>query len=220
MNKKFLCTLALAALPVSSAWAVGLIDLRTTTADNSNTLTDRLYLNSTFTPANEAPVGTSLWIVWDSTGNGLPFNPAGSGDVHINNLLGADDQIVMNLEVDGTLLGDQTGRFQQAGLSLSDSANVAGQRFYAFLWHPTNGGNTSGNPDNLGEVVPSVTFGVSSSFLNFAFDDSSIAGNGRLDISANINASQFTVVPEPEEYAALFGATLVGFALWRRSNRR
>jgi hypothetical protein len=220
MKKKFLCSLALAVLPVSSTWAVGLIDLRTTTADNVNTLTDRLYLTSPFNAANEAPVGSSLWIVWDSTGNGLPFSPGGSGNVHVNSLLGADDQIVMNLEVDGSLLGDQTGRFQQLGLSLTDSANVAGQRFYAFLWHPTNGGNTLGNPDNLGEVVPSVTFGVSSTFLNFTHDDILTAGNGRLDISSNINASQFTVVPEPEEYAALFGASLVGFALWRRSNRR
>jgi hypothetical protein len=29
----------------------------------------------------------------------------------------------------------------------------------------------------------------------------------------------FTVVPEPEEYAALAAAGLLGFAVWRRSRR-
>lgn len=36
--------------------------------------------------------------------------------------------------------------------------------------------------------------------------------------SGTVNYS-FTVVPEPEEYAALAGAGLLGFAVWRRSRR-
>lgn len=39
-------------------------------------------------------------------------------------------------------------------------------------------------------------------------------------VSSGTVEYQFTVVPEPEEYAALAGAGLIGFALWRRSRRQ
>ncbi len=39
-------------------------------------------------------------------------------------------------------------------------------------------------------------------------------------VTGEVGNFQFTVVPEPEEYAALAGAALVAFAFWRRAARR
>ncbi len=63
-----------------------------------------------------------------------------------------------------------------------------------------------------------VTGGTGTYTVGFQIVDTSFngAGGGPIHTPSETYYVQFNAVPEPSEYAAMAGVTLVGFALWRR----
>jgi MYXO-CTERM domain-containing protein len=58
--------------------------------------------------------------------------------------------------------------------------------------------------------------------VGFKIVDTSVngTGGGPIHSASETFLVNFTAVPEPEEYAAVAAAALVGFALWRRRANR
>lgn len=188
-------------------------DIKTVTSDlgssGSSSVATRLFLDSSFTTA--APLGYNIWFVADTANNGVPTS------VTEGNLFGADDRLLYSARLDGDNPGSTAGRFRATGVSITDSvltggvteAQIEAANIYVYLWN-----------NNSSSFTPTAgsQFGV---FNTGTFTIPAI-GNAFWAIDGNINATQFTVsaVPEPETYAALSGACLVGFALWRRRSVR
>lgn len=200
MKNSLLLAFALGAVSVAHAQLFS-VDIKTVASDlgsaDASTGANRLFMDAGLT--TRAPIGTTLWFVADTADNGINFNPtAGS-------ILGPDDVLVFADVVDGVAAGNQTGRYLKSGLSVNDaSGDIRTSDIWVYLWNGTGAGFT-----------PTVgsTFGA----LNTGSFSVPAIGNGFWAIDGNVVASTYTVVPEPDEYAALMAAGLAGFALWRRN---
>ena len=195
--KNLLGTLAVISVPTMASAQNFLADLSTRTTLTGSPV-DRLWLDSGFTIP--APIGSRLWIVADTDGNGLPaFGPT----VEPSLVLGPGDQIIHVDAVDGSIVGSNPGSIQR---TVTVDNSVSPLNLYALLWG-------SGTPTTEGEVLGGNTFGVYSFGVRpNPFPD---PGNANWAIDANINGSQFTVVPEPSS-ALYVGVGLAALAFLRK----
>lgn len=201
---RFLLTLAAGAAALQ-AQVFFTVDIKTVAADQS-TLATRLYSDAAFTAPLNASSGYNIWFVADTGHNGIP-----TLNVTPDGLLGADDRILWTDRVDGDQPGSVAGRFRHNGVDVSESVisgGVTRQQIldadvYVVLWN---------NSSNAFAPVAGSQFGI---YNTGGFSVPQI-GNAFWGIDGNINSTQFTVVPEPGEYAAMAGGALVAFAVWRR----
>ncbi|MCI0539099.1 MAG: hypothetical protein L0Z50_28155 [Verrucomicrobiales bacterium] len=200
--KQIMAALAIVGIP-AAANAQYLANWRTTASDTDSSVVTRLFLDSGFTTL--APVGSRLWVVADTAGNGLPTYGPG---VQPDQVLGPDDQILFQDVIDGTILGSQPGKYQRDAISVAD-LNSANQTLYTFLW-----GN--GNPMTEAAVAGGNAFGV----FNMGINPIPPVGNAEWFVSGNINGNAFTVVPEPAAalYAGL-GLAALGLIRYRFGKR-
>lgn len=198
---------------IANAQFLFVADIKTVTSDqgssSSSSAASRLFLDSGF--STPAPLGYNIWFVADTANNGVPTS------VTEGNLFGADDRLLYSARLDGDNPGSTAGRFRATGVSISDSvltggiteAQVEAANVYVYLWNDSSSSFTPAAGSQFG-VYNTGTFTIPA------------IGNAFWAIDGNINATQYTVsaVPEPETYAVLSGACLVGFALWRRRSSR
>ncbi len=213
MNKKFLSLLVCSAV-AANAQAFLTADIKTVSSDlgsasGSSTQT-RLFTDSGFTTA--AAIGYNLWFVADTARNGVPTTGVLEGSI-----LGTDDRLVYSARLDGDNPGSTAGRFRALGVSIDSSVATGGvstsdilaANIYVYLWNSSSATFTPVAGDQFG-VYNTGTFTVPE------------IGNAFWAIDGNVNATAFTVsaVPEPGAYAALAGAGLATFTLWRRRQQR
>jgi len=153
---------------------------------SGSSLATQLFL-TTGTPA---PVNTRVWFVADRNGDGVPTSPAPGA------VLGADDVLIYEDVVDGTILGAQAGRYQRAGISADDSLKTA--TIYFYLWNFT----TPTTEVPVGQFVPKAgdTFGL----FRIGVVAPPQIGNAAWDVSAPVLANQHTVGgPKPNQAPVL-----------------
>lgn len=154
---------------------------------SGSSLATQLFL-TTGTPA---PVNTRVWFVADRNGDGVPTSPAPGA------VLGADDVLIYEDVVDGTILGSQAGRYQRAGIAADDSLKTA--TIYFYLWNFT--APTSEVP--VGQFVPKAgdTFGL----FRIGVAAPPQIGNAVWDVSAPVLANQHTVGGSKPNQAPVLG---------------
>lgn len=212
LSKAAMLSLALAA---SASAQIVLVEFGTFGIDggsfgaSSGTEAPRFYGSAGI----EAPVGRTVWFVADRNSDGVP-----TSGVTPSTILGADDVRVATITVgygmfvpsSGQAYGEGIPSEGGTGLQIDNSGGVlTGSRIYAYVWS----GSTEAFVPDFG-----ATYGVAQVSTH------ALGGIGQPDffwaIDANVVGNQFTVVPEPSEYAAVAAATLAGFGLWRRRNHR
>jgi hypothetical protein len=195
--KTLMVSLAASLLPVSSfAQTTYGVSIQTTVDSTGGGVATRLFTDGTF--STPAPVDSRLWFVADTAGNGLPSYAGGATII-----LGADDVIVYQDVIDGTILGANPGRYSRTTGVTADTS-FSDDVIYAFLW-----GN--GSPLDAAGVQAGNTFGV----FSLGVQPPPAIGNASWFISQNMNGAQFTVVPEPQT-AVYAGLGLIALALFRR----
>ncbi len=176
---------------------VFLADLQT---DPSQTV--RLYLDLAET--TPAPVGTTLWLVADLSGNGVPTGQVTPDQIQ-NIINGAgDDRRFFSDTVPGAILGAQPGKYQRLNLSVPDS--YAAARIGLILWSDASHDSTIGNAGD--------TFG----YYDFGVVPPATVGNAEYFIQQNVHASDnlVTAVPEPAAAGAVAAALCLAASLLRR----
>jgi hypothetical protein len=206
-----------------------------TTSGSTTAFVSQIHLSGFDQPGQPSvsdvllPAATKLnvWIVADTGNNGLSFlpsgNPSNSYEVRPNQFLGADDLVISTDLTPGNAFGatSQPGRYGRNGVLVNDLAASANIYFIVFgvdgLSYELSG-NRLGTSENTTTpvTVSASSFGV----FSFGNPSEPSVGNAFLHISSPVYADQFSVVPEPEEYAALAGVGLLAFAGWYRRNKR
>lgn len=206
-----------------------------TTSGSSSAFVSQIHLSG-FDQPGQTPVADVLlpaatklnvWMVADTGNNGLPFlpsgNPSGSYEVQGLQFLGADDYVISTDQTPGNLFGatSQPGRYGRSGVAVNDLAADATIYFIVFgvdgLSYELAGNRLATTGSSTTPVTVSASsFGV----FSFGNPTEPPVGNAFLQISSPVYADQFSVVPEPEEYAALAGVGLLAFAGWYRRNKR
>jgi hypothetical protein len=169
----------------------------------------------------------SVWIIADTGNNGLPFlpsgNPSNSYEVRPNQFLGADDLVVATDLTPGNAFGaaNASGRYGRNGVQVNPEAANANIYFIVFgvggLSYELTGNRLSTTGNTTTPITVSApSFGV----FGFGNPTEPPVGNAFLHISSKVFVDQFSVVPEPEEYAAFAGVGLLVFAGWYRRNKR
>ncbi|MCL5097564.1 MAG: hypothetical protein M1608_08560 [Candidatus Omnitrophica bacterium] len=144
----------------------------------------RLFLDQT----NLAPVGTTLWLVADRSGDGVPTGSAVGEDVIQAIIQGTgDDWCFFTDKVDGAILGNQPGKYQRSGIEIQD-ASVAAARLFVYLWNDANEDGVIGDAGD--------TFGI----LDLGVIQVPSLGNAQYAIQSNIYANQNRVVPANDQY--------------------
>ena len=209
MNNQAKCVLAMilaACVPLQTSIAAIILADAITAADFIASADEHLYMNSSFTTL--APVGTSIWFVVDKNGDGVP--QASATETGIQDMLAGsptgDNESLFEGIVDGDLLGSQPGKFKKGAIDIDASHD--GKHFYAYLWNNVNGNGTTGDAGD--------TFGVFD--LGLTSRPGGI-GNLLFDITGNVSADQFTVVPEPAEYGVVAASVCLLAALVRKKFR-
>lgn len=108
-----------------------LADARTLSGPTGGGLSNRLFLNASLALS---PVGAHVWFVADQNGDGVPTAPA-AGTV-----LGPDDLLLFADRIDGTLAGNQNGRYSRGGIIVPDRA-LTNAVIWFYLWNRTNAGD-------------------------------------------------------------------------------
>lgn len=206
-----------------------------TTSGSSSAFVSQIHLSGFDQPGQPTvsdvllPAATrlSVWIVADTGNNGLPFlpsgNPSNSFEVRGSGFLGADDFVIATDQTPGNAFGagSQPGRYGRNGVQVNDLAASADIYFIVFGVDGLSyelGGNRLGTS---GDTTTPVTVSASSfGVFNFGNPTEPPVGNAFLQISSRVYVDQFSVVPEPEEYAAFAGVGLLAFAGWYRRNKR
>lgn len=213
---------ALGALTLSASGQVFTVDIRTRNDDNT-ALGTRLFdagfgaSDDVLAPSKNTTLGTpgsSVWIVSDTNGDGVPFASAGGDrnstfEALVNGFLGPDDVIVLADEVDGTLAGTQNGRYSRGGVFFPDEARQGDSRttdpvYFILFSQP---GITS---------TADLFNGLGMDWLGLGQGNIPDTGNPVFNLQQNLFADRGALVPEPSTYAAGAAAALLGFGLWRR----
>jgi len=121
----------------------------------------------------------------------------------------------------GTVNNNTGTSFTSAGL-YSNTASSGSQQFVQSITYTFPSGSAVENNPNaafrwLATFGPSAGGNYVSSFAGTT-SAYSVNGTGRFDMVSV--SGTFSAVPEPSEYAAMAGAGLVGFAIWRRRQAR
>jgi hypothetical protein len=149
------------------------------------------------------PVQSVVWFVADLDANGVPTAPAAG------NILGLDDQLIFADTVDGTLLGDQAGRYARNAINVNNAYSNA--NIFVYLWSST--GPTVGRPGD--------TFDI----LNLGQIPAPELGNAKWVISSNMVSTTYRVagtstsVPEPSVLLLIVSGAVVAWRT-RRSHAR
>lgn len=189
-----------------------------------------------------APLGTTVWMVADTLGNGIPaalFDTGAGSTVPSNQILGPDDVIIKADLTDGQAPGNFAGRYFSGAILMDDEANDRGlpvvprnSQFFFLVWSVQTAtdaaagmlGVDSGTqapkpfPSNLQDVRGDGT--MSFGFFNMGTASFPALGNGGVGVYENLFADHMTVVPEPAAYAAAGAGALLGFAFLRRKTAR
>jgi hypothetical protein len=131
--------------------------------------TNRLFLRA----GTLAPTNTTIWFVADTGANGVPTNPPA------NQVLGPDDVLVYADVVDGTILGNQPGRFSRRSILVRNIVSTNAE-VYVYLW---NGQGAAHEPQ------PGSTFGL----FRIGVVPVPQIGNAQWLITENVRADQQTV---------------------------
>jgi len=120
----------------------------------------------------------------------------------------------------GTVNNNSGTSFTSAGL-YSNTAASSSQAFVQSITYTFPSGSAVENNPNaafrwLATFDPSAGGNYVSSFAGTT-SAYSVNGTGRFDM---VSVSGTVAVPEPSEYAAMAGAGLIGFAVWRRRQAR
>jgi hypothetical protein len=205
-----------AAMLLGGPLRAAVFDIKTVTFDGgdflSSPIANRLFMDSDLGTAlgNRAPVGTTLWFVADTLGDGVDTAPL------LTRILDPGDDVLLFA---GTVAGPGSsvaGRYVHPGLSVPDRVGSANARIedvdvYVYLW---NGLGAAFEP------VEGSTFGILNMGSAGALPP---IGNGFWSIGGDVFADQFSVqpvvVPEPTTTAVFSGALVGVFAVWRRVRR-
>jgi hypothetical protein len=163
--------------------------------------TTPLHMGTSASPGAVAAHGTELWFVSDMNGKGL----SGFGsDV----LASVFDAIVASLGDDRLFLESQVngfggGTYQNVDFALPADKTSDSKTYYAILWDVAGGA--------------AGTAGAKFDYELMSFTPVGEVGNAQMQITSDMFADTFTVIPEPAETAAYTGFALLGSALaWRR----
>jgi hypothetical protein len=139
---------------------------------------DRLFMDSA--ESELAPVDSQLWVIADISGDGI-YGETALNVGQINNMLNleGDNHVIYQGKVDGSLLGDQAGKFLK--LSLSLAAQYRDAQISVLLWGDANG---NGIVAEVGD-----TYGI----LNIGRGSRPDLGNIQFDIDSSIHADQHVV---------------------------
>jgi hypothetical protein len=215
MNTQFAVLSLFAALSVGTTCNAQLFaaTAKTVSSNTGDPLTSQTATRLFTSGSTPAPLGTTLWFVADVNRDGIDTTPT-LGDLPaapvVGSRFGGDNVLLHVDQVDGSLSFPNPGRFQRVGINVTDDAAAPGgslknANIWVVLW---NGSGLDFTPA-VGDTFGALDIGVKLPPTNGS-------GNAFWAIESNIVANSFTVVPEPEEYAAMIGAGLVGFAFLRR----
>jgi hypothetical protein len=170
-------------------------------AQTTPTSAQLLWLDSAQTQA--APAGTALWFVADTTGAGF----AGSNVTtdRIQNIASGTDTIqrFFSDTVSGVLLGNPSGKYKEVNITVP--GGYANDNIGLMLWNDANHDSIIGD---AGDTFGYYSFGV-------VPPPSGGAGNAQYNITGNVHADQFSIVPvpEPAQAAVVAGALCAAAAL-------
>jgi surface-anchored protein len=150
-----------------------------------------------------APVGSSLWILPKTENPSLLFLGFGTEELTIADWTGTLSLSLKSVSGPGNFGIYDVGTFGDIQLKMNSADGV------------TAGDSLSLVPGSHGHY--NLTFTAPGDYT-IGLEASGIHAVDGAVTSGTVNYS-FTVVPEPEEYAALAAAGLLGFAVWRRSRR-
>lgn len=205
-----------AALPAAAPAQQYLVDLRTYRADGTG-LADRVFSTGFLdAPDARAPVGSSVWVVADTLNDGIPLSAAApdrglSYEIGPDQLLGPDDLLVRVDAVDGSLAGNQAGRYSRGGIAFPPEARNGSQT--ANIWFIT--WNQPGIT-NAAAVIP----GLGLDFVGLGQQAIPPVGNPVVNVTQDLFADRITVVPEPASPLLLAGGLLALHGLSRRRRMR
>lgn len=150
-----------------------------------------------------APVGSSLWILPKTQNASLLFLGFGTEELTPSDWTGNLTLSLKSVSGPGNFGVYDTGTFGDIQIKMNSADGIAAGDSLTLV--PGSHGHY-----NLTFTAPgNYTIGLEAAGTHVT--DGAVS-------SGTVNYS-FTVVPEPEEYAALAAAGLVGFALWRRARR-
>ena len=219
MNTKLavLSTLAVLSLGTTCNAQLFAATAKTVSSNTGDPLTSATATRLFTTSGVAAPLTTTLWFVADVNNDGINTSPT-LADLPSSSTVGSSfggDNVLLHVDVvDGNLSFANAGRFQRVGINVQDDAVAPGgslknANIWVVLW---NGTGVDFSP-SVGDTFGALDIGVK-------LPPTSGSGNAFWAIESNIIANTFSVaptpVPEPEEYAALIGAGLAGFAFLRR----
>lgn len=118
--------------------------------------------------------------------------------------------------------GTAQGGLAGWNVSYATGYNVTTPEFTWDLSSPATAGDAGEDPyGHLHGRRFTVTGAQGTYTVGFQIVDTSVngTGGGPIHTPSETYYVQFNAVPEPSEYAAMAGAALVGFAVWRRRNR-
>lgn len=223
MKTKLAVLSTFGAFALTASGQVFSSDIRARNDDNT-ALGTRLF-DAGFGPADDilAPSsnttlgtpGSSIWIVSDTNGDGVPFAATGGDrsslfEVELGGFLGPDDLLIRADQVDGTLAGNQSGRYSRGGVQFPTESRQQGNPaltdpVYFILFS----GPGINSPADLSP-------GLGMDWVNLGTGAIPPVGNPVFDMQQNLYADRGTVVPEPSTYAAGAAGALLAFGLWRR----
>lgn len=150
-----------------------------------------------------APMGSSLWILPKTQNPSLLFLGFGTEELTVADWTGNLSLRLKSVSGPGNFGVYDVGTFGDIQIKMNSADGVTAGDALSLV--PGSHGHY-----NLTFTAPGdYTIGLEASGIHAV--DGAVA-------SGTVNYS-FTVVPEPEEYAALAAAGLLGFAMWRRSRR-
>lgn len=150
-----------------------------------------------------ASTGSSLWVLPKTQNTSLLFLGFGSEELTSSDWTGNLTLSLKSVSGPGNFGIFDTGTFGEIQIKMNSADGIAA------------GDSLSLVPGSHGHF--NITFTAPGDYTIGLEAAGTHVTDGAVN-SGTVNYS-FTVVPEPEEYAALAAAGLVGFALWRRARR-
>lgn len=170
-------------------------DARTLIGPTGGGLSNRLFLNASLALS---PVGTHVWFVADQAGDGVPTSPAPGA------VLGPDDLLVFADRIDGTLAGNQAGRYSRGGINVPDRA-LTNAVIWFYLWNRTNAGDLMPQAGDtfglyrIGQVSPPPVGNADWRIIESVLSDQHTVGGG--------GDTPPTITAQPQDLTVTAGAT-------------